>query len=363
MSKVYFASAHTSKLTSEDTLPPKFKRLLKGLWFGRAMKDKVVCIKMHTGGGVGYTTIHPLLVRVLVEAVKEAGGRPFITGGIGWSTDAYRRGYTQETLGAPIYPAAGVTDKYYYEVPIDFRSLDVCQVCGDIADSDVLITFSHGKGHGHCGYGGVIKNIAMGCVTGKTRAQIHRLMDTGFKWDEKLCQHCNLCVENCPTGTARFNKDQQFTIFLHNCTYCMHCVEACPGQAIKIEMSTYLMFQRGMALATKATLGFFKPSQVFHITVLLDVTPFCDCWGFSTPSLVPDIGIMASRDLVALEQASLDAIKVSDYIPGSLPEQLKMSKKGRHLFERIHHKNPYVQVEAAAELGLGSREYELVDVP
>jgi uncharacterized Fe-S center protein len=362
VSKVYYAPSHTSRLSADDTLPPKFGRLLKKLRFGPVMKGKTVCIKMHTGHNVGYTTIRPLFVRILVDAVKEAGGRPFVTCGIDWSTDGYLRGYTQETLGAPIYPAAGVTDKYYYELRTDFGSMEVCRVCGNVADSDVLITLSHGKGHGHCGYGGVIKNLAMGCVTGKTRGDIHRLMDTSFDWDEGLCEHCNLCIENCPTGASRFNKDQKFAIFLHHCTYCMHCVHTCPNQAIKIDMAAYRKFQQGMALATKAVLGHFARSRIFHITVLMDITPLCDCWGFSTPSLVPDIGIMASKDLVALEQAALDAIRSEDYIEGSLPDQLKMARKGKHLFERIHHKDPYVQVRAAAELGLGSPEYVLVEV-
>jgi len=362
MSKVYFASAHSKKLSGNDTLPPKFGRLLKKLKMEPAVKDKVVCIKMHTGGGVGYSTIHPLFVRMLVEAVKEAGGRPFLTGGIGWAADAYRRGYTQETLGAPIYPAAGVTNKYFYEAKTNFGTMEVCQICGEIADADVLITFNHGKGHGHCGYGGVIKNMAMGCVTGKTRGDIHRLMDTGLEWDPALCTHCELCVENCPTAAARFNDQKQFYIFFHECKFCMHCAAACPAKAITIDMSAYRRFQDGMAIATKETLKYYKPSQVFHITALMDITPFCDCWGFTTRSLVPDIGIMASKDLVALETASIDSIRAEDYIPGSLPDQLTLQKGKGHLFQRIHHKDPYVQIEAAVAQGLGKRQYEIVEV-
>ena len=101
--------------------------------------------------------------------------------------------------------------------------------------------------------------------------------------------------------------------------------------------------------------------------MLMDITPLCDCWGFTTPSLVPDVGIMSSQDIVAIEQASLDSIKAENYIPGALPDQLKaaedrMEQGEGHLFQHIWGKDPYLQVETAAEIGLGSREYEIGEV-
>jgi len=117
-----------------------------------------------------------------------------------------------------------------------------------------------------------------------------------------------------------------------------------------------------MARVVKTVLEGFEQSRVLYINALLNITPLCDCWGFTTPSLVPDIGIMASEDIVAIEQATLDSIKAENYIPGSLPEQVKMSEGDGHLFQRIWAKDPYLQVETAAELGLGSRDYEIVEV-
>jgi uncharacterized Fe-S center protein len=101
---------------------------------------------------------------------------------------------------------------------------------------------------------------------------------------------------------------------------------------------------------------------VLYITMLMNITPLCDCWGFSTPALVPDIGIMASKDIVAVEQASLDSIDAKNYIPGALPDQLELADGDGHLFERIWRKDPYLQVETAAGLNLGSREYELSEI-
>jgi hypothetical protein len=113
-----------------------------------------------------------------------------------------------------------------------------------------------------------------------------------------------------------------------------------------------------MALVTREVLNTFKPNRVLFINVLLNITPFCDCWGFSTPALVPDVGILAGTDIVAIEQASLDLIRVEDFIRSALPESMRL-RKGKHLFEKIHGKDPYLQVACAEELGLGARKYRL----
>jgi uncharacterized Fe-S center protein len=116
-----------------------------------------------------------------------------------------------------------------------------------------------------------------------------------------------------------------------------------------------------LARVAKLVLDCYDPRNVFHINVLTNITIFCDCWGFTTPSLVPDIGILGSRDIVAVDQASLNMIKTSNLIPGSLTPPYVLGKKG-HLFERIHHKDPFVQINALKEMGAGSTEYRLVEV-
>jgi uncharacterized Fe-S center protein len=361
MSKLLFASAHVRRLSADDSLPAKFRRMLARCDLERRFKGKTVCIKMHFGGNIGYTTIHPLFVRILIRALKEAGAKPFCTDGTPALAGALDRGYTQEVLGCPVLPAGGVADKYFYETEINYESLKSVKLCGNVVDADALIVYSHAKGHGNCGYGGAIKNIAMGCVACESRGKIHALMSGHFQWDAENCIHCNQCVENCPTGAARFDDQGRFQVFDHHCRYCMHCVEACPNDCIVIDESRYAQFQTGMALTVKATLQHFEPEQVLFINHMLNITPLCDCWGFSSQSLVPDIGILAGDDIVAIEQATLDLIKVENYIPGTLPEQLVMGTEG-HLFQRIHNKDPYIQVEACAQVGLGSREYELIEI-
>ena len=116
-----------------------------------------------------------------------------------------------------------------------------------------------------------------------------------------------------------------------------------------------------MALTTKAVLDKFEAPQKFFVTALLNITPFCDCWGFTTPSIVPDIGIVASDDIVAAETAAIDLVKAEDFIAGSLPSPLKRSGSG-HLFQQIHGKDPYIQVEECIKAGLGDRKYKLVQI-
>ena len=361
-SAVYFGSAKVKQLSAEGTLPAKFGRILDGIDLKSMFSDKRVAVKMHVGGHLGYTTIHPLFIRLLISRIKDAGGNPFLTDGSFSVAGATARGYTEEVLGAPIYPVAGAQDKYFVTKDVGYRSLEKIEVAGNIADADAMIVLSHGKGHGVCGFGGAIKNIAMGCVTVQTRRWLHALMDTAFSWDKEACKHCHICRDNCPAGAITFTADDRFRIFLHNCRYCMHCVTSCPEHAIEIQEEGIRYFQEGMARATKAVLDTFEPNRVLYITSLTNITPLCDCWGFSTPSLVPDIGIMASDDIVAIEKAALDSIKVENYIPGSLPEQLQMAEEDGHLFWKIWRKDPYLQVETAAEIGLGSKDYDIKEI-
>lgn len=358
-SAVFFASAQVKKLEAEGTLPAKFRRLLKRFLPREGWSGRRVAVKMHVGAGIGYTTIHPVFVIALIQALKERGAQPFVTDGTHSIPSAKMRGYTEEVLVAPILPAAGVKEGYFHERKIGFKSLKRVQLCGNIVDADGLIVFSHGKGHGHCGFGGAIKNIAMGCVTSKTRGDIHRLSSKDFTIDHELCERCLTCLKNCPTGAISYDEEKEaVSIFDHDCRLCMHCVECCPKGAITIDMCGYRDFQRGMALTVRETLRAMGDKPVAYINVLTEITPLCDCWGFSTPSIVPDIGIFASDDIVALEQASLDAIDAGSFIRGSLPAHLTLTGEG-HLFEQIHGKNPYVQVEEIARLKLGSRSYRI----
>ncbi len=363
---VKFATVKFDKIDKEATLPAKFQRLLKSLPLKKMVGDKTVALKMHLGGGLGYTTIHPLFVKILVDALKEAGGQVFITDiyheknknfGV---RGAENRGYSEEILGVPFVPVAGPFDKYYYTKKVDYKTLKEIEIAGNIHDAEVLIDFSHFKGHGVCGYGGACKNIAMGCVTQNTRRNMHAL-EGGLEWNEELCDHCDICIDECRYKANKFNEEGKYEIFFHHCTYCQHCVEVCPNNAITLTNSSFVDFQKGMAIATEEVLKTFNKKNVYYINVLLNITMLCDCWGMSTPSLVPDIGIMASEDMVAIEKASLDMIKVQDILPNSLPVGREL-REGKHLFEKIFGKDPYGQISELENKGLGNSKYSIEEV-
>lgn len=359
-SKVTFASAVPKELKPDATLPALLERMLAKWDFKKRFKDKKVAIKMHLGGNVGYSTINPVFVARVVQAVIDAGGKPFVTDLPDAAANAWRRGYVQQVVGAPIISATGQSDKYMYEKTVNYRSLKTVGLAGNICDADAMIVLSHGKGHGNSGFGGAIKNIAMGCVGSKTRGDIHRLMSSTFKWNSKKCTGCLLCKANCPNNAIKY-ENKEISIFDHCCKYCMHCQNACHTGAITIDDSGYRYFQHGMALTVKEVLKNFKKDNVFYITALLHITPFCDCWGFTTPAIVPDIGFLASDDIVAIETAALDMIKAEKFIQGSLPHPLKLSGSG-HLFKQLHGKDPYIQVEECIKAKLGSSKYKLQEV-
>jgi len=360
MNEVLFADARVRELSATHSLPAKFQRLLQKLDLGSTVKDKSVAIKMHLGGHMGFTTIHPLFVRLLVQACREAGAKKIavMDGDVG---GAVGRGYTEETIGAPLVSCFGSAAKYLYKKKINYLELKEAIYGGNAWDADVFIDFSHLKGHGMCGFGGAIKNIAMGCTPPKTRGDIHRIQG-GISWNSELCIHCSKCVEECPNHANKFDDKGNYSVFWHNCTFCRHCVMICPTNALTDDADRYDAFQEGLARVCAVFLKHFKPEQLLFINALLNVTIYCDCWGLSTPSLVPDIGILAGRDIVAVETASLDKIKASKLMKEGLPIGGKQMRRKGHLFERLHGKDPYVQIRKLEKLGFGPADYRIVEV-
>ena len=201
----------------------------------------------------------------------------------------------------------------------------------------------------------------MGCVTSKSRAAMHALEGT-LEWADKRCTRCKRCIRECPTDAIGFNKQGKLNIFWHHCRMCRHCMLICPAKAITIGGHRFDRFQDGLARVAKRVLDCFKPERVLHINVLTNITIFCDCWGLTTPALVPDVGIFAGDDIVAVDDASLRAIKTQHLIPGSLTPPFKLNRGG-HLFEKIHGRDPYKQVRALAALRAGSDDYATITIP
>lgn len=346
----------------KSSIGAKWDRLLEALDLPSLVRGKRTAVKVHLGGGYGFTTIHPYFMRTLIARVKAAGAREvFAADGAGAVRSAVERGYTPEVLGCPILPVAGPDDRDIRVVPVTppFLGLSELHLAAEVMNAEVLIDFSHVKGHGSCGYGGAMKNLSMGCVDQATKGALHGL-EGGLEWDPEKCTLCKSCEENCPQSVISFPGDR-FKVFYHNCKLCRHCVLICPQKAISVSGGSYRDFQRGMAIAAATVLRGFARENLLFINMLMNITPFCDCWGMTTPAVVPDIGILAGRDIAAIEQASLDMVRTDDLIPNTLPPGWELGPSG-HLFERIHHKDPLVIIDYLEELGGWSRDYRLREV-
>jgi uncharacterized Fe-S center protein len=359
--KVYFADIAVESLEPSKTLPAKFKRMLARLHFEKKVKDLTVGIKMHFGGALGYSTIPPLFVRILVDALKAAGAKLVKVMDNGPAAGV-ARGYTAEVLGCDIVSTFGGTRRYLTKEKIGYKKLDTVEMGGEASDCDYFIDLSHVKGHGDCGFGGALKNIGMGVVNGKSRAKIHNL-EGGITYNKAKCTLCFKCRRACPNDAIQYKKaEKRISIFFHHCTYCQHCVLVCENGAIKMENRRFEDFAMGMALVTKKFLRKYKPGRTLFINFLTDITIFCDCWGMTTPDLVPDIGILASDDIVAVETASLDMIKTEDLLKNGLPKGRKLLEGTGHLFERIHGKDPYLMVKYLKKVYSGSSRYKIEEV-
>ena len=363
-SRLLFTPFAAKDLEPKNSIGARWLRLLDRLDLPAVVSGRRVAIKMHLGGGHGFTTIHPFFARRLVRKVREAGAREVFVMDLPHAVKhAVDRGYTAEVLGCPLVSISGEDDSAVQSRAIDppVGALNRIELGDAVLGADALIDFSHVKGHGACGFGGASKNLSMGCVNQRTRGQLHAL-EGGLEWDRARCSRCDKCAENCPNRVISFTDAGAFEAFYHNCKYCQHCVLICPEQALRLAGGKYRDFQMGMARTTDQVLRHFDRRHTLFINVLMDVTIWCDCWGMTTPSLVPDIGILAGRDIVAVEQASLDLIREENLIPGSLPPGVALSPGG-HLFEKIHGKDPHTVIEFLEQLGWGSRAYtlEMVD--
>jgi len=307
--RVLFAKAQLEKLGKEYSLPYKFSKLLEQSPLQSMITPgSIIAVKIHVGDMEhgGYRTIRPLFIRILVDFIKKLCGTPFITDtwGLKHILVGIENGYNFETVGTIALPVSGIreTDLVKVRVPNPLRISEV-EVGSAVFHADVLINFAHSKGHPSPGYGGAIKNIAMGCTGPNTRSAIHNL-----------------------------EREDQI------------------GKA----------FQEGMVDAVHGVI-LNKPKRVLHINYVMDVQPTCDCTPWSDIPIVPDIGILASEDIVALEKATLDLINSAPVVPSSIGEKAGL-RPGDNKFLIIHGKDPYIQVEAAYRKGLGSLNYELVEV-
>ncbi len=366
---VYFAPSKVTRMQKAYSLPNKIDRIMKErIDLKRIVGGKRTVVKVHLGEERVYTTVHPVLVRQVVSLIKEAGGIPYVVHSWG-AVDAATRGYSSETLGCPVIPMNGTNEKYYYPHKLEnYPYLDEVYVSGEIQDAEAMVVVTHVKGHGNTGMGATLKNIGIGMLAGPSRGWIHQQVAKIPYWNRTSCagaQPCSTCLDQCPVNAIHWggpNKDELHIDF-HQCTYCNKCVDICPADALELNVDElYGSFQRAMALAAKEVLGTFEPGSVLFLNYIQNVTPWCDCHGFSTPSITKDVGVLISEDPVAIDQAALDLLKDAELFEDMIPEDFQTKFEGS-IFQRFlgTAKDPAYQIREAVKQGLGSDRYKLIN--
>jgi uncharacterized protein len=366
---VYYGSPRQARLEANETLPAKLDLILEALHLRERVKGELVALKLHTGNNIGYSTIHPVFVRKVVQAIKDGGGKPFVVD-VDWDVEgAETRGYTPETLGCPIYPLGGPKDRYFYSHHRPFMNIQDWKVGGLIQDATFLVNFAHAKGHPSCSYGGAFKNLALGCMIGETRSAMHDTNHYRRYWFGELCPDeatRQQIIASCPQAALVEDKQHPGELHLHieQCNQCMRCLQVAPPGSLRIEPETFWAFQEACAISVSISLGTFATGKAAHMVLATHMTPVCDCFGFTSMPILRDAGIFGSDDIVAIDQAVLDLTASYPLLEENIPTSMEVHTRKGHPLAWLHgpHKDPYKITEYGEQLGVGTRQYELIDL-
>ena len=359
-----------------EGLPTKLKRLIKAAGIGDIdMDGKFVAVKMHFGELGNLSFLRPNYARAVVDVVKEFGGVPFLTdcntlypgsrkNAIEHLYCAWVNGFTPMTVGCPIIIGDGLKGTDDIEVPVEGGEyIDKAKIGRAVMDADIFISLSHFKGHETTGFGGAIKNIGMGCGSRAGKKAQH--MNGQPEIDHELCRGCRACLRECANDGLSFDEStRKMSINTQNCVGCGRCIGACNFDAIAFaNYAATKDLNCRMAEYTKAVIQ-NRPN--FHVSLIVDVSPNCDCHAENDAPILPNIGMFASFDPLALDQACVDACLKATPLPNSqLAEAMEKEDFCDHHdhFENTTPNSEYKTCLAHAEkIGLGTRDYEIVVV-
>lgn len=368
---VYFTDFRT-KLG--EGLPTKLKRLIKAAGIESIdMDKKLVAIKMHFGelGNLAY--LRPNYAKAVADVVKELGGKPFLTdcntlypgsrkNALEHLECAWENGFTPLTVGCPVIIGDGLKGTDDIAVPVaGGEYIKEAKIGHAIMDADIFISLSHFKGHEMTGFGGAIKNIGMGCGSRSGKKDQH----SNGKPDiiEAQCVGCRRCQRECANNGLVFDEEKKkMTVHTENCVGCGRCLGACNFDAIVFANdAANKELNCRMAEYTKAVVD---GRPCFHVSLVIDVTPNCDCHSENDTPILPNIGMFASFDPLALDQACVDACLKATPLSGSqLSDNMKKTDFIDH-HDHFTNSTPESEwrtcLEHAEKIGIGTREYELI---
>lgn len=333
----------------------------------RVRKDDLVAIKLHFGEKGNTAYISPVFIRKIVDMVKEYGGKPFLTDcstlytgergdAVSHLVTAIENGFDYAVVGAPLIIGDGLKGGSAVKVKIDKEIFKEVRIGYNIFHSDSIISVAHFKGHELSGFGGTIKNLGMGCGSRIGKLQQHSNVNPVIK--RKLCIGCGECLDWCAQGAISI-VDKKSRIDPERCIGCGECFLICKKGAIQAKWNeTSAIFQKKMVEYTVGVLK-GKGKRAVFINFITHVTPACDCYPCSDASIVPDVGIVASADPVAIDQASVDLVNQQ---AGHENSGLKANfNAGEDKFKGVYpHLDWSAQLQYGEEIGLGTRDYDLV---
>jgi uncharacterized Fe-S center protein len=300
------------------------------------------------------------------------GGKPFLTdsntlysGGRSNAVDhlqsATENGFNPLSAKANVIIADGVKGTDYREIPIGGEYCKAPKIGTAIADADIIISMNHFKGHEQSGFGGALKNLGMGSASVGGKLELHSSSQPLV--DRNQCTGCRICEKYCAHDAIHVGSDRKATINYNKCVGCGQCVALCQYEgAVMGEGDTSERLNCKIAEYAKAVVD-GKPN--FHINFIMNVSPECDCWNHNDAAIIPDLGILASFDPVALDQACADMTIKAPALNGSA-----LSEKYPHEHlegkDKFHLTHPDTHWQAGLEhgekIGLGTRQYELITV-
>lgn len=391
-SQVCFADMHAK---AGDSILAKFERLIEKAGIDQIdFKDKFVAVKVHFGEVGNMAFLRHQYAKVLCDHIKARGGKPFLTDCntlyVGYRNNvlnhldaAFINGYNPLSTGVHTIIADGLRGTDEREIPVvGGEYVKEAKIGAAVAEADIIVSLTHFKGHVNAGFGGALKNIGMGCGSKKGKMEMH---SSGTpRIDGGKCIGCGMCVDHCANDGVHV-VDGTAVIDEGHCVGCGYCIAYCPAGAIMTKWDEAKpVMNKKIAEYTKAVLD-GKPS--FHVSLVLDVSPDCDCERHNDVPVIPNVGMFASFDPVALDQACVDAANkqpvvqgskadpqvkeasASDHMDGAraIPEQAysehAAGDDGHDVFRMVHPDTDWAAgLDHAVKLGIGTREYELVVV-
>lgn len=365
-SKVYYTNFRT---TFNENLLQKLRRLLFAAGIDTIdFENKYAAIKIHFGELGNLAFLRPNYAKVVADVVKELGGKVFLTdcntlyvgsrkNALDHLDTAYENGYSPFSTGCHVIIADGLkgTDEALVSVEGGEYVKDA-KIGQAIMDADIFISLNHFKGHEATGFGGALKNVGMGCGSRAGKMEMHS--EGKAEVTQEVCIGCGACVKNCAHGAIKITEKKAF-IDPKKCVGCGRCIGVCPVDAThsgKDDSNDAL--NKKIAEYSYAVL---KGRPHFHISLVLDVSPYCDCHAENDVPIVPDVGMFASFDPVALDMACADAVNRQPVIEGSI-----LSEMEHHHHDHFTNTHPStnwkVALEHAQKLKIGTTEYELIQV-